>query len=94
MKAASANAGSKAVIWERAVHFERELSPASAKALLQVRFAPSEHRRMNTLLEKSRTRKLAPKEEQALDTYELLGSLLGILHSKARQVLKKRAGRA
>ena len=91
MRAGSPLAGPKAAIWERAVDFEKELSPTAARALLQVRFAASEHERMSALLEKARSRKLTPREEEEMDTYELLGSLLGILHSKARQALNKRA---
>jgi hypothetical protein len=87
-------AGPKTAIWERAVAFEKQLSPAAARALLQVRFASSEHQRMSALLDKGRRRKLTPEEEEQLDTYELLGSLIGILHSKARQALKKRAATA
>ncbi len=94
MKPSSTIADPKATIWERAVDFEKQLSPTAARALLQVRLASSEHERMSALLEKARTRKLTPDEEEQLDTYELLGSLLGILHSKARQALKKRAADA
>ncbi len=86
--------GVKVGIWEHAVDFENELSPAAARALLQVRFASREHKRMSALLDKARSRKLTPREEEAMDTYELLGALLGILHSKARQALKKRAADA
>jgi hypothetical protein len=91
MKSASTMARPKAAIWERAVAFERELSPAAARALLQVRLASSEHERMSALLQKARRGELTPEEEEQLDTHELLGSLLAILHSKARQALKKRA---
>jgi hypothetical protein len=83
-----------AAIWERAINFEKALSPTAARALLQVRFAASEHERMGELLEKARSRKLTSREEEEMDTYELLGALLGILHSKARQALKKHAAGA
>jgi hypothetical protein len=49
---------------------------------------------MGELLEKGRLGKLSAKEEKDLDTYERLGSLLGILHSKARQALNKRTADA
>jgi hypothetical protein len=94
MKTSPTVNGTKGGIWERAVDFEKELSPAAARALLQVRFASREHERMSALLDKSRSRKLTPREEEEMDTYELLGALLGILHSKARQALKKRAADA
>jgi hypothetical protein len=94
MKTSSSIASSDALIWKRAVEFERKLSPTAARALLQVRFSPSERERMSELLEKSRSGKLTAIEEEDLDTYERLGWLLGILHSKARQALKKRAAGA
>ena len=58
---------------------------------MQVRFASSEHERTYPLLQKARSRKLTANEEAEMDTYELLGALLAILHSKARQALKKHA---
>ena len=87
-------ASPKVAIWERAVDFEKKLSRTAARALLQVRFASSEHERMSALLEKARARKLTAQEEEQMDTYDLLGALLGILHSKARQALKKQAADA
>jgi glucuronate isomerase len=94
MKPGSTIASSKAAIWERTVDFERALSPTAARALLQVRFAASEHERMSELLDKARSGKLTQQEKEEMDTYELLGALLGILHSKARQALKPRAADA
>jgi hypothetical protein len=94
MKTASTIASPKVAFWERALDFEKELSPMAARALLKVRFAASEHERMSALLEKAHSSKLTPREEDEMDAYELLGALLGILHSKARQALKKRAARA
>jgi hypothetical protein len=75
----------KSLIWERVVDFERELSPAAARALLQVRFSTHKQERMSKLLDKARSGKLSTAEEEEMDPYERLGSLLGILHSKARQ---------
>ena len=66
----------------------------AARALLQVRLAASEHERMSGLLDKAHSGKLTPCEEDEMDAYEMLGALLGIFHSKARQALKKHAARA
>ncbi|HEV8060749.1 MAG TPA: hypothetical protein VGP68_12790 [Gemmataceae bacterium] len=72
-------------------------SARSDETQLRLRFscrrdlATSEHDRMAELLEKGRLGKLSAQEEKEMDTYERLGSLLGILHSKARQALNKRA---
>ncbi len=81
-------------IWERAVEFERKLSPTAARALLQIRLSSREHDRMAELLEKGRLGRLSAKEEKEMDIYERLGALLGIFHSKARQALNKRAAEA
>jgi hypothetical protein len=77
-------------IWDRVMEFEKELSPTAARALLQIRFCSHEHDHMSALLKKARAGRLTAREEKEMDTYELIGSVLGILHSKARQALKKR----
>jgi hypothetical protein len=94
MKTVSSRGSSKAAIWRRAVEFETKLSPTAARALLKIRFSPREHERMNELLKKARSDTLTPQEEEEVDTYERLGCLIGILHSKARQALKKPAPHA
>lgn len=81
-------------VWERVVEFERDLSPVAARALLQVRFSSREHERMRELLEKGRSGSLTAQEQEEMDVYEKLGCVLGILHSKARQALKKRTSSA
>ena len=83
-----------ASIWERVVDFEHDLSPAAARALLQVTFSSRKQERMSELLDKGRSGTLTNAEEEEMDAYECLGCLLGILHSKARQALKKPAGHA
>ena len=45
---------------------------------------------MSELSAKARAGSLAPQEQVQIDTYEQLGYLLDILHSKARRVLNKR----
>jgi len=79
-----------AAIWERVIQFEGELSHAAARALLKVRFSPQGHTRMRELSAKARAGTLTSKEQVEIDTYEHLGCLLDILHSKARRALKKR----
>jgi hypothetical protein len=84
----------EAAIWERLIDFERKLSPTAARALLQLRFSPREQEYMQQLLEKGRANRLTAQEVEELDSYEQLGCLLGIVHSKARRALKKRAAGA
>jgi hypothetical protein len=82
--------GAAAGIWERVIQFQRELSPAAARALLQVRFGPQDQERMRQLSSKAEAGTLTPQEEAEIDVYERLGCLLDILHSKARRALKQR----
>jgi hypothetical protein len=77
-------------IWERAIQFEGTLSPTAARALLKVRFSEKEHERMRELSAKARAGTLTAGEEREIDTYERLGCLLDILHSRARRVLNAR----
>lgn len=77
-------------VWERAIHFDGALSPTAAKALLKVRFAEEDQRRLHELAAKARAGALTAEEEHLADTYERLGCLLDILHSKARRALKRR----
>jgi hypothetical protein len=90
-KKAGSAANLDASVWERVVDFEKELSPTAARALLQIRFSSREHEQMSALLEKARLGALTAREEEEMEVYELLGSLLGILHSRARRALKRRA---
>lgn len=78
-----------AAIWERVIRFEEEPSPTAARALLKLQFAESDQLRMHELAAKARAGALTSEEERLADTYERLGCLLDILHSKARRVLKR-----
>ncbi len=49
---------------------------------------------MNGLSAKARAGTLTPDEQIDIDTFERLGSLLDIVHSKARQALKRKPKRA
>jgi hypothetical protein len=80
----------EASILSRLICPERpSLSPEAAQGILSLRFDDAETRRMNQLAEKAREGTLSPDEQALLDGYERIGSLIGLLHSKARQSLKK-----
>jgi hypothetical protein len=49
---------------------------------------------MEELSKKARADALTPPEQADLDTFERLGCLLDIVHSKARQALKRKPKRA
>jgi hypothetical protein len=74
-------------VWERVMQFEGILSSAAARALLTVRFSQGDVDRMNELGKKARAGSLTPDEQIELDNYEHFGSVLDILHSKARGAL-------
>jgi hypothetical protein len=71
------------------IQFEGELSPAAARALIKFGFSSQDRDRMRELSAKARAGTLNPQEQFQMDTYERLGCLLDILHSKARRVLNK-----
>jgi hypothetical protein len=83
-----------AAIWQRVIDFQGKLSPSAARALLKFEFSEQDHALMDELSMKARAGTLTPEEQSDLDTFERLGCLLDIVHSKARQVLKKRPKRA
>jgi hypothetical protein len=66
----------------------QDISPETARDLLHFRFETSHHERVNFLSEKAQRGTLTPSEQSDLDEYIRVGTLLGILQSKARQILK------
>jgi hypothetical protein len=89
MKNDTLPSGPATPIWER-IQIEGKLPPAAARALLGMHFSQQDHDRMHELSAKARAGKLTPEEESEIDTYERLGCLLDILHSKGRRALEMR----
>jgi hypothetical protein len=89
MKPEALASESGAAIWERAIEFPGGLSPGTARALLQIQFSEQAHARMKELSAKARAGSLSVQEQADLDTFEPLGCLLDIVHSRARCALKK-----
>lgn len=81
-------------IWHRVVEFRRDIAPSAARALLKIGFSERDHALMDELSAKARAGRLTPQEQTVLDTFERLGCLLDIVHSKARQALKKKPKKA
>jgi hypothetical protein len=94
MKANMPLADRGTAIWKRVIQFEGPLSTAAARALLKMRFSDRDHALMNDLAAKARAGTLSAEEQIDIDTFERLGSLLDIVHSKARQALKRKPKRA
>jgi hypothetical protein len=87
-------ANPSAEIWQRIVDFPVDLGPAAARALLKLGFSERDHALMHELSAKARAGRLTPQEQNMLDTFEGLAGLLDIIHSKARQALKKKPKKA
>ena len=63
------------------------LSAAAAESILALDFPPAERDRLKELANKARSGDLSPGEQQEIDSYGRVGSLLSILKSKARKTL-------
>jgi hypothetical protein len=79
-----------AALWERVLQFGGPVSPAVARALLKLKFSPQDQQRMRQLSARARSSTLTPLEQNEIEAYEQLGSLLDILHSQARRSVKRR----
>jgi hypothetical protein len=67
---------------------ERELTPDAARYLLSMHLPSSDEDRVNELSAKARAGSLTEVETQELDSYLHIGSLLAIMQSKARRLLR------
>jgi hypothetical protein len=66
----------------------RELTPDVTRYLLSKQLPSSDEARVNELSAKARAGSLTEGETQELDGYLHIGSLLAVMQSKARQLLK------
>ena len=69
---------------------EPAFSAAATKGILTLGFSPADKDRMHTLAAKAREGTLTSDEQAEVEAYSRIGSLLGILKSKARRALKRR----
>ena len=65
------------------------LSSEAARSILALKFSDEDNERMNMLAAKARQGSLDSQEESVLSAYLLVGSLVDLMHSKARLSLKK-----
>ncbi len=68
------------------------MTPAAAESVLQWKFTDQAVDRMNELAEKARQGTLTEEEEATVDMFEGLNNVLGILKSRARQLLNASSG--
>jgi hypothetical protein len=84
-----ATATTEAAIWECVIHPAGELRRRDvARSILQLSFTSAERARMHELAVKNQDGSLTPEEESELDHYNRVGSLLSIMKSKARKLLR------
>lgn len=69
---------------------EPRLSAQTAKGILTLGFSRADKERMHDLVEKACAGTLSDDEQAEAEAYSRIGSLLGILKSKARRALKRR----
>ena len=68
------------------------MSPPVARAILGLSFSKDDVTRMRELSAKARGGMLSSEEDAEMDNFERAGSILSVLKSKARQVLKHSRG--
>ena len=66
----------------------RDMSPGTARKLLQMGFDRPQQRRVRDLSDGARTGTLGPDEQEELDEFIRAADLLAILRSRARRALK------
>jgi hypothetical protein len=81
-------ANTEAAILARLMQAKESMSRELAEYLLSIDFENSDIERMNFLSERAREGGLTAEETAELDSYLHVGSLLSILQSKARRLLK------
>jgi hypothetical protein len=67
---------------------EQELTPEVARYLLSMKLPSGDEERVHELSAKARAGSLTEAETQELDSYLHIGSLLAVMQSKARRLLK------
>lgn len=77
-------------IWSRMIRPESPTySPETARAILQLDFAPEDQRRIAELSSKVGDGPMPPAEREELERYVEINDILILLQSKARLSLKK-----
>jgi hypothetical protein len=77
-------------IWGRLLGSNQAtLAPEAAWSILELEFPPEDLARMHKLSSKAKQEPLTPEEQDELESYSRVGSILGIMKSKARVALRK-----
>jgi len=79
----------EASIWERVIHPQGELRHKDvARSILRLSLSPQERARMHELAVKNQEGELTVEEESELDDYNRVSTVLSIMKSKARKLLR------
>ena len=90
MSSQTAVPNTEAAIWARLFQSEEtEVTPDAARYLLSLKFPAADERRVNELSAKARAGVLTDSEAQELDNYLHIASLLAVMQSKARRILRQ-----
>jgi hypothetical protein len=87
-------AGEVAILGRLLLNGKRGLSRQRARDLLELQFSEPDQARMNDLAARNQEDLLSEAESAELLAYAKAGCLLGILHSRARRVLRQDKGRS
>lgn len=68
---------------------EATLSPEAARSLLKLRFSDAAVARMRELIQRNNAGTLTPDENELLEKYRRVGTLIDLLQAKARLSLKQ-----
>ena len=77
-------------IWERLIGSNKATRVSEvARTILELKFPQEDIARMHELSNKAKQEPLTPEEQDEVESYSRVGSILGIMKSKARVALKK-----
>jgi hypothetical protein len=81
---------SAAAVHESAIMERLILAPETAAAIVSVAFSPADQERMCELMERNNQGTLTDSERAEMESFRRVGTLLGILQSRARLTLAAR----
>lgn len=94
MKTKTLIPSTEGAIWGRIVDPQAgDLTPASARSILDLDFKPADRKRMDELGEKAGAGTLTAQERREAESYNRVAHLLALLQSKARLSLRPRKPR-
>jgi hypothetical protein len=70
-----------------------DLSKATAKALLDLRFSATQEKRLGRLLDKNNAGTLTDGDRLEMERYVRVGNMISLLQAKARLTLRKKPAR-